>query len=184
MRNLRGMSKLATLWLSNTRVGDAGLRHLTGLPLQMLSLSRTEVTGRGFKGLTLAGESPAEIWLDGCPVDDEGLHWIAQLRHVCLLSLTDTKVTDKGLESLAEFDDGCEVLLRGTSISDAGLKRLRARKGAITIHVGGTDVTDAGAAELMAACPGYKVCVRDCKMCMAAGRGRAGDDTDVDAEEE
>jgi hypothetical protein len=49
LENLRGMTNLRELDLSNTRVTDAGLAALEGLPLERLRLARTQVTDAGFK---------------------------------------------------------------------------------------------------------------------------------------
>jgi hypothetical protein len=161
MHDLGGLRELRSLWLRRTAVSDAGLREIVGLKLKILGLSETQVTGRGLEGV--AFHENAEVCLDGCPVDDEGLRTITRARGVIGLHLSDTKITDSGLQWLTELGDEGWVILHGTSITDKGLKALSGRKGQLTIHAGGTAVTAAGAVEFMAACPACTVCVNDCK---------------------
>ena len=56
LKHLKGLTKLERLYLSDTKVTDAGLMHLTGLTkLKTLSLRNTKVTDAGLehlKGLT------------------------------------------------------------------------------------------------------------------------------------
>ena len=160
LRTLARFRKLRSLQLARTRVGDAGMRHLAGLPLGCLSLAETRVTGRGFTDVAL--EDACYLHLDGCPVDDEGLRCVVQVRGVQVLYLSDTKITDAGLQWLAQLGDGCAVILWGTSITDEGLNGLRARKGKLAICAGATAVTEAGAADLKRACA-------DCTICFACG---------------
>jgi internalin A len=171
MRCLANLRELQNLSLDGTSIGDAALSFLDELPLSNLAARRTNITGRGFKGLFSHGNGPTLVSLDGCPVDDEGLRWIAQVRGVAGLSLSDTDITDAGLPWLLQVDDGCEVVLHGTSVTDAGLTALRTRRGKLKIHVGGTAVTQAGADALMQTCPDCTACVTGCLPCFAAAQG-------------
>ena len=48
-----GLTELSFLWLSDTKVGDAGLEHLKGLTkLKWLLLSQTKVTNAGLEHLS------------------------------------------------------------------------------------------------------------------------------------
>ena len=47
-----GLPALRTLWLNGTAVTDAGMAHLTGLPLSSIQIGQTQV---GDAGLMLLG---------------------------------------------------------------------------------------------------------------------------------
>jgi len=97
---LRQFPQLSSLDLNNTKITDAGLRHVSALTpdLSWLSLSHTAITDAGLEHLR------GLIWLD-------------------TLWLIDTEITDAGLERLAEFKytDLCNLELTGTKVTDAGV---------------------------------------------------------------
>ena len=97
------------VWLSNTRVTDAGLAHLQGLMgLKILSLHSTQVTDAGLahlKGLT----GLQILWLNGTQVTDAGLAHLQSLTGLRWLILTKTKVTDAGVAKLRQALPGCQI---------------------------------------------------------------------------
>lgn len=55
LKQLAGLTRLTTLWLTGTSIGDAGLRHLTPLKtLESLALNQTRVTAAGVRALQQA----------------------------------------------------------------------------------------------------------------------------------
>lgn len=92
---------LNTLQLSGTKVSEAGLKHLQGLPqLRSLDLSGNRVT-------------------------DAGLEHLRGLTNLASLSLIRTKVTDKGLQHLQELPNLRQLYLWGTEMTDTGLEHIQ-----------------------------------------------------------
>jgi hypothetical protein len=87
--------------LSNTKVTDAGLKHIKELnQLIVLSLGNTQVT-------------------------DAGLKELKGLKQLLLLDLEETKITDTGLKELKELKTLTWLNLHGTKVTDAGIKELQ-----------------------------------------------------------
>lgn len=120
---------ITTLWLSQTNIGDDGLRHLEELPrLQHLFLSQTAVT-------------------------DAGLKDIRRFPQLEVLHLSDTQVTDAGLEHLADNSMLYDLSVVGCGITDEGLKHLTDLKRLKVLGLNRTGVTPHGIAELQWALP-------------------------------
>ena len=84
-----GLTNLAVLALSDTRITDSGLKHVSGLTeLEVLSIDRTNIT-------------------------DAGLHNLMGLNKLEVLNLRRTKVTDDGVSKLHRALPGCKILHRG-----------------------------------------------------------------------
>ncbi|MDW7995999.1 MAG: leucine-rich repeat domain-containing protein [Gemmatales bacterium] len=126
----RNAEEVTELWLSDTRITDAGLKELATLKkLKTLHLCGT--------GLT-----------------DVGLKELAALQNLTTLDLSDTPITDAGLKELAALKNLTTLDLENTRITDAGLKELARLKSLAVLYVdGGTKVTQRGIAELRKALP-------------------------------
>jgi serine/threonine protein kinase len=128
LENLKGLTRLQSLWLPETRITDAGLGHVRGLKsLQGLNLVQTSVSDRGLE--QLQGLKALEsLYLDGTGVTDGGLKFLKDLTNLRELSLRWTRVSDTGLEQLQGF--GLKELqslrLKGTKVSEAGVQRFQA----------------------------------------------------------
>ena len=86
LENLRGLTELRWLHLSDAAITDAGLEHLSGLTrLETLNLENTKVTDTGL----------------------EQLKGLTQLQRV---DLTGTKVSDEGVKKLQEALPNCEIV--------------------------------------------------------------------------
>ena len=109
MEHLRGLPNLQGLWLSQTRVTDAGLEHLEGLTnLQELYLGATQVTDTGLehlKGLV----NLQYLDLSGAQVTDPGLEHLRGLVKLQDLHLRNSQVTDAGVKMLQEALPDCEI---------------------------------------------------------------------------
>jgi len=136
LEHLKGLTKLRTLKLGNTRfplrgvnplqetfiavalrffhgrgtrVTDAGLQHLKGLTqLQTLDLSGTRVTGSGLEHLKGLAQLHT-LFLSRTQVTDARLVRLKGLTQVKSLFLDDTQVTDQGVKRLQETLPSCTI---------------------------------------------------------------------------
>jgi hypothetical protein len=95
--------------LAGTKVTDAGLKSLCGLPaLQSLSLRDTEVTDAGLANLR--GLTALQcLGLSWTQVTDAGLEGLRGLTALKVLSLYDTRVTDAGVKRLQQALPDCDL---------------------------------------------------------------------------
>lgn len=106
--------------LDQTRVTDAGMVHLKGMPnLQTLSLTYTDIT-------------------------DLGLTHIKGLNNLQSLDLYDTQITDKGLDNLKGLKNLRTLKLGRTRVTDAGMVHLEGMTNLQTLSLIYTDITDLG----------------------------------------
>lgn len=92
-----GLACLRELDLANTRVTDAGLRHLEKVPsLETLDLTGTQVT-------------------------DAGLRQLARLPGLRYLDLCQTRVTSEGVARLQVALPCCEIIALGAGAPARGL---------------------------------------------------------------
>lgn len=126
----------------NSKITNAGVKKLKGAVY--LDLSACEhVTIEGVDGLMegclrsldlsensnihnehlkiLANSHLREIYLDGCPITNEGLRFFEHTRNIVMVSLADCNVTDAGMEYLAGIQ---EISLAGCNVTDAGVRCL------------------------------------------------------------
>ncbi|HVE91063.1 MAG TPA: DnaJ domain-containing protein [Actinomycetota bacterium] len=103
--HLREIDRMFWLDLSGTKVGDAGMRCLAGLPnLNHLELWDTLVTDQGLQAI---GQTPSLEYLSlgETSITDEGLVHLAGLTNLDALVLTGTKVRGPGLVHLHGMQD-------------------------------------------------------------------------------
>ena len=127
-------------------VGDEGLQHLAGLPLEILGLSNTRVTDAGMDTLSRM-QRLRELYLNGTPVTDAGLEKLRGLP-LEMLYLSDTKVTDAGLATLGTMSRLDSIYLDTTEIGDAGLAALGTLPRLKILWIGHTRITNAGLVHL------------------------------------
>ena len=102
-------SKLTNVNLRRTKVTNAGLVHLKGLPnLQWLSLNQTEVTDAGLVHLKELTKL-IHVDLSGTKVSDAGLEHLKGLTNLQTLNLNNTKVTDEGVKKLQTALPRCRI---------------------------------------------------------------------------
>ena len=156
-RGLKTVGKLAGLShleLDAAEISDAGLEHLTALPIEWLSVSGTHVTDAGLAHLTKlkrlatlqAGRRPVPSFaVVNTPQGMESRPNIPPDQNA------ETQVTDAGLKHLATIVTLRSLDLRGANISDDGLKQLRSALVKLkSLSLEGTPITDAGVAHLAA----------------------------------
>lgn len=155
--HLECLPELKVLDLSDTRVTDCALKHLTRLKhLERLGLEHTPVTDKGLRYLekldTLRG-----IWLHSAQITDRGLSHLVKLKRVEILDLSKTKITDAGLEQLLRLPK-LEILhLGGTEITDKGIPHLQKLKRLEQLTLFKSKCTLNGIADLRRALPKCRI---------------------------
>ena len=179
---LKGLSRLQMLDLTNTQITDAGLVHLKGLAnLETLLIGATKITGAGLVHLKGLPEL-AHLGLTDTRVSDAGLAHLKDLTNLQTLNLRFTQVTGAGLVHLkglnlkelripdqAATDTGLKhyleavkpptelSLFRWKKITDAGLVHIKELTNLRLVDLSFTQVSDAGIAELRKALPNCKI---------------------------
>lgn len=98
---LKLLPGLRGLYLNQTPISDAGLKHVAGL-----------------KRLIVLG-------LTGTKITDAGLKELAGLQNLELLQLSDTAITDVGLKEVAKFKKLRRLLVTNTRVTEGGIGELK-----------------------------------------------------------
>lgn len=129
----QGLRNLQDLNLHSTRVGDAGVAQLRGIPLKTLNLSDTIVSddclqqlktmrtlqvltfdysGIGNDGVKAIKEMPnlRSLSLKGCPITDDCVADLAKCQQLMLLNLEDTKLSADKLAWLQKHMPRCVIV--------------------------------------------------------------------------
>jgi CubicO group peptidase (beta-lactamase class C family) len=139
--HLEGLPQLANLQLFDTSISDAGLVHLRGLAsLKALDLTRTSVT-------------------------DAGLARLQELKNLEVLGLISDEITDAGLVHLKAMTGLKTLLLSGTRVTGAGLAHLKGLTALRVLYLSGPQVTDAGLEHLAALSSLEKLEISDTRLC-------------------
>ncbi len=127
LRHLAALPKLEELtfsytYLAGIKFNDDGLEEIVKLApsLRGLSLENTSVRGRHLSAFTQL----EHLDLMSCPVDDQGLEQLRQLKRLKILLLSDASISEAGLAHLSELHDLEHLDLAGTKVSDEGLAHL------------------------------------------------------------
>jgi hypothetical protein len=101
---------LEILFLSGTKVGDAGVESLKRYPrLKVLQLYETSVTNRGVEAIAATHEQLGELSLVGCKVNDRCIEHLEPLKTLKLVALDRTGVTVAGVARLQIALPNCEI---------------------------------------------------------------------------
>lgn len=116
--------RLEVLGLSETRVSDAGLKHLNRLPLKQLMLASTQVTDAGLADL--ANQSSLQVLdLGETKITDDGLSQLAGLPLI-ELHLERTGITYRGIVVLSQLSlPLADLHIQGSAVTVRGLRVLR-----------------------------------------------------------
>jgi len=144
LTDLNKLTSLRELHLS-TRITDVGLVQLEGLnSLRELNLENSKITDAGLVHMN-GLKSLRRLNLDNTQITDAGLVHLRGLSSLQDLCLRDTKITDDGLAHLKGLNNLRELDLGMTVVTDAGLVHLKGLKSLETLYIPATNITDAGA---------------------------------------
>ena len=156
---LRGLTSFKGLGLAGARLDDQSLAPLANFThLEVLSLMGKEERF-GDAGLAyIAGlKSIENLWLTDTKVGDAGLSHLAGMSKLELLNLDGTRVTDAGLAQLANFPKLKTLSLNRTAITDAGLAQLSGLAACQEMSLKETRVSPAGIDALKAKLPTVQI---------------------------
>ncbi|MEX1041951.1 MAG: hypothetical protein WDZ51_15025 [Pirellulaceae bacterium] len=109
VRKIRGVVEVN---VQGTEVGDAGVKHLVGLPtIRRLNLAKTKVT-------------------------DEALPYLAVHEELTYLNLYGTQVSDAGIASLASLPNLAKLYLWQTQATEEGAKQLEGEVSSLDVNLG------------------------------------------------
>ena len=145
LANLAHLPNLNRLDLSETRIGDHGLRELRNAPaISELSLRYAElITDEGISALK-TWKNLKRLDLAGTKVTDSGLQHLSALDSIEVLNIGFVSVTDAGLEAITRLTHLKELTLGGNKLTDAGLQALRQLPNLTALDLGGTQREDSG----------------------------------------
>ncbi len=142
---LEAFPELEHLYLGQTNIGDAGLKHIAGLKhLKRLGLIGTRVTDAGLKELEGLQELD-DVLLGDTNVTDAGLLSLCKLKNLQSLFLARTKITGASLKDTDGLPKLTDLSLFRTKFNDAGAAELAAKFPNLKdLSLQLTSVTDAG----------------------------------------
>jgi Leucine-rich repeat (LRR) protein len=126
LAHLEGLTELESLHLGNTPVTDDDLAHLKGLKkLKVLHLYNTNITGAGLKHLSELSRLEYLHLSRNNALTDEGMKHLPALAGLRQLYLEHTGITDKSVEILKPLKKLEFLDVTDTKITDKGLKDLQ-----------------------------------------------------------
>jgi hypothetical protein len=134
--------------LSDTKVSDPGLRHITRPGLRGLFLTGGKFSDGGLRqnmGELAELETLGIMWM---PIDGSGLSFARKSTGLRNLRLCMTRTDDAALDCVRDFKELRELDLFHTSVTDAGLAKLIGLKHLRDLSLGETRVTDSGLSNL------------------------------------
>lgn len=128
----------------NTRVNDAWLEKLAGLPdLRSLDIANMDVRGPGLSAVgTLRTLESLNLTLT--PVTDEPLGALAGLTGLKILGLASTKSTGTGMERLQTLRKLENLNFHSCPVTDAGLQGIGKMSSLLRLEIVHTQFSDAG----------------------------------------
>lgn len=160
------LKNLNSLYISSSKVTDAGLKNLASLPnLHRLGLNENCINGSGLYHLSKSkklssldlGNSKIKadslynltevkplryLSLKGKSFGDSHVLQVANLSQLTILILDKTQVTDQGLIALVSMEKLQELYLADTQITDKGIKNLTHSPSLIELDLSNTLITD------------------------------------------
>jgi Leucine-rich repeat (LRR) protein len=142
--HLQNLKNLTRLMLNKTKVGDKGLEYLKTLTnLQLLNLGETWVSNDGMKYLSSL-TNLTQLSVDNTAVTDDGLVHLKSLTKLTLLWLYGTVVGNDGMAHLKPLTNLTELKLGGTRVGNTGLIQLKVLTNLTHLELGGTWVSNPG----------------------------------------
>ncbi len=119
---------------------DSAMEFLKNKSLKTLDISQTKVTDAGLKHLT-PGKYFTDLRIDETSVTDAGLDSVVKIKTLKSLGLDGTQITDAGLAKLKDLPDLSRLHLSRTNITDDGLKHLQALPKLQMLHLEKSKIT-------------------------------------------
>jgi hypothetical protein len=146
---------LKHLDLSDAKITDVGLKHLSGLtaleelylPDASLPLGNEKITGAGLAQLVGLGKLHT-LSLHGTKIDDAALSNLKALTSLKSLDLSSTSVTGTGLASLKTLTNLLQLRLRNAKVTDAGLPAMSGLSSLEYLVLSETEITGEGLTSL------------------------------------
>jgi Leucine-rich repeat (LRR) protein len=150
---MKTWKNLKTLNARGTKITDAGLANLAGLPIESIDVGYSLFTDGGFEHLA-ALPKLTSIAVGGNKVTDVGLNTLRTMPNLISVDLSGAQrtdsglwaatVTDRGLESLARLPKLQRLNLHGAKITDAGAGQLRTLQELRELNLGATQLSAKG----------------------------------------
>jgi hypothetical protein len=147
--------RVSRLYLSNTGITDASLRHLAGLShLRDLELGNSVDPSLNVRSVSLGTNDPLRRPVTTAPlntVTDAGLVHLKGLTRLQSLNLNGLPVTDAGLDAVKDLPNLGGLYLDSTRVRGPGLGRLKSLPGLAVLYLDRSSVTDDGLRHLKGA---------------------------------
>lgn len=154
---MREWKQLREVNLRGTKVTDAGLAHLAGLPIESLDVGFSLFTDGGFDHFVNLPQLK-KLAVGGNKVTDAGLNSLRLIPNLVELDVSGVQRTDSGLWSATVTDRALETLnvltklevlnLRGGKFTDVGFVKLDGLKSLRQLDIGETELSAKGLAAL------------------------------------
>jgi hypothetical protein len=133
--------RLSGLYLSNTGITDAGLRHLSGLP----NLEDLKIGNIDPRHASPGAKLPLNT------ITDAGLIHLKSLKRLQGLDLGGLPVSDEGLDVLKDLPNLGGLYLERTKVRGPWFGRLKSLPGLAVVYLDGSTITDEGLSHLKGA---------------------------------
>lgn len=139
---LAGLTHLTTLDISDSPISDAGLGKLHGCTeLRTLNIWGTRITGEALPGFLRL----EDVTVGGPQITDDSMRYIAQIRNLRALWLSDVAVTTKGLQHLQRCSKLAELDLWRFKLAPQALSGLSSLS---TLSLQNCDLSEGALGEL------------------------------------
>lgn len=136
------MKSLKTLHVITAPITGEGLRLLKDITLEDLSVTGPKLTIQAFESLGRLKLLKKLRWKG--PVSDAGFANLAELPHLCELSLSSTSIEDTDITQLGALTKLQSLSLARTGITDSGLEQIVSMKELRELYLSNTAITDEG----------------------------------------
>ncbi len=154
---MKGWKQLRSLNLRGTKVTDAGLVQLAGLPIETIDVGYSLFTDNGFDALVNL-QQLKRLAVGGNKITDTGLNSVRLLPNLIELDMSGSQRTDSGMWAATITDRSIETIdslqtieilnLRGAKFTDPGFAKLSRLKSLKRIDLGETTLSEFGLAPL------------------------------------
>lgn len=115
---------LQSLSIGDASITDKSLKSIAGMRLKRLAVYSSQITANGLKDLPVKG-GLTDLCLFGCPIGDEGVANLKELKSLNTIDLRCTAISDRGLGILSGMTSLKRVLIGGNELSETALDALQ-----------------------------------------------------------